>query len=272
MESTGHLFRDCELSRRIWAGSELGIRVMNAETGDIKEWIINWIRYFYNRMGGERSVIAFAAILWGLWTLRNNVIFKEMAVTQQYLVHGFFKSVHENIRILCAHLAKKDKGIINCNGQDEQSLSSLAEIREGKPIRVIGMQGTCEVIRVKVDASWRQDYRAAIGWVAYNSAGTEIIRKQQKIRAESALQAEALGIRNALSWAQQCRYLHLDIATDCLQLINQIAGIEKENHLINQALASIRWLYADFHCLSFNFIPRSLNVVAHGLAYQAMRL
>ncbi|XP_074265915.1 cytochrome P450 81Q32-like [Silene latifolia] len=128
--------------------------------------------------------------------------------------------------------------ISNCKGQEGHSMSSLAEIRDGKPVRIIGTQGTCEAIRVKVDASWRRDYKAAIGWVAYDSTGTEIIRRQQKMRAESALQAEAFGLRDVLLWAQQCGCLHLDISTDCLQLINQIAGIEKENHLIRQSLAT----------------------------------
>ncbi|XP_074299610.1 uncharacterized protein LOC141630747 [Silene latifolia] len=264
--------RDRELSDLIWAGSELGIRTENAETVDIKDWIINRIRYFYSRKEGERSVISFVAILWGLWSIRNNVIFKDMAVNQQFLVNGLFKAVNENVQILSDHIERKDVQNNKSKGQKEQSNYSLAEIREGKPVRVIGTHGTCEAIRVKVDASWRRDYEAVVGLVAYDFTGMEILRRQLKIRAESALQAEALGVRDVLLWAQHRGCLHLDISPDCLQLINQIAGVEMENHLIRQLLANLRRLYAYYHCLSFNFIPRKLNTVEHGLAYQAMRL
>ncbi|XP_074315370.1 uncharacterized protein LOC141651564 [Silene latifolia] len=266
VESAEHLFRDCEISSRIWAGSELGIRVENAGTINITDWIIDWIRYLYSRKEGERSVIIFVAILWGLWNIRNNIIFKGMTTNPQILANCLYKSVNENVRILSDHVEGKDMHWIIREGHEELSTSILAEIREGNPVRVISTQGKCEVVRVKVDASWGQNYEAAVGWVAYDCTGKEIIRRQIKARAESALQAEALGVREVLIWAHNSGILHLDISSACLQLINQIAGVEKENHLIKYLLENLRELYASYHCLCFNFIPRHLNTVAQSIA------
>ncbi|XP_074288206.1 uncharacterized protein LOC141613372 [Silene latifolia] len=137
---------------------------------------------------------------------------------------------------------------------------------------MIGNQEQCNVIRVKVDAGWEQTYAVAFGWVAYDWTGQECMRRQVRTRAESALQAEALGVRDVLLWASSGGFLHLDISSDCLQLINEIAGVDKEDHLIAGILEEMRGLSSSFHCLCFNFIPRHLNGVAHGLARQALKL
>ncbi|XP_074290455.1 uncharacterized protein LOC141617170 [Silene latifolia] len=45
METMEHMFRDCEVAKRIWASTELGIRVLNEENLSLSKWIMNWIRY-----------------------------------------------------------------------------------------------------------------------------------------------------------------------------------------------------------------------------------
>ncbi|XP_074298373.1 uncharacterized protein LOC141629241 [Silene latifolia] len=75
LEIVEHLFRDCEYTRRIWAGSELGIRVENVGSLSVTDWIIDWIKLLSRKEGGERRVIMFVVVLWGLWNLRNRVKF-----------------------------------------------------------------------------------------------------------------------------------------------------------------------------------------------------
>ncbi|XP_074265297.1 uncharacterized protein LOC141587724 [Silene latifolia] len=215
VESLEHLFRDCNVSARIWAGSDLGIRTENTSTTEISTWIINWIRYLINLEEGERRVIRFMATLWGLWVLRNNIIFKGMSFVPQVFYSSFSKTVTANLQ---------------------------------------------------VDASWEKNYDAAIGWIAYSSSGSVINHRSIRMRVESALQAEALGIWDVLKWACNSGQLHLEVLSDCLQPLNQIAGVEKGNHIIKGILEEIQKLYVCFHCLCFNFIPRHLNMLAHGLA------
>ncbi|XP_074314842.1 uncharacterized protein LOC141651011 [Silene latifolia] len=241
METSEHLFRDCGLSSRIWAGSDLGIRVEGAGGVPISDWICNWIRYLTKRDEGTREVILFVATLWALWTVRNKIKFQN-----QFQV---------------------DKGIEEGTPQKE----ALA-IRNGRPVCILGIPTGCAVVRVKVDASWNRNYEAAFGWIASDDTWRELGRRQERIRAESALQAEALGIRDIVMWAQERRVLHLDISSDCLQLITQLAGADKDDHRITGTLEDIQASFSFFHCLVFNFILSRFNGFVHNLAKQAMNL
>ncbi|XP_074318900.1 uncharacterized protein LOC141655735 [Silene latifolia] len=146
------------------------------------------------------------------------------------------------------------------------------ELQAGRPFFVIGKQAQCRGTRVKVDASWERNLDAACGWVAYNGRGVEIHRGRRKLKAESALQAEALGLREVFAWARDRGELHLKVTTDCLRLVNQIAGLEKESHVVRGILSDLKSIWVYFHCVSFSFVPRHLNNIAHGLARQAMKM
>ncbi|XP_074274096.1 uncharacterized protein LOC141597528 [Silene latifolia] len=130
LETVEHLFRDCELSARIWAGSGLGIKVEGAKCLNMTDWIIDWIRNL------------------------------------QVLSGFLFDSISERVRILYDQV-------------------------DGKGL----MKGS------RVDASWERSFKAVVGWVAYDELGRECMRRQVSTKAESALQAEVLGICDVLVWA-----------------------------------------------------------------------
>ncbi|XP_074289387.1 uncharacterized protein LOC141614541 [Silene latifolia] len=179
IEIVEHLFRDCSLTRRLWAGSTLGIRVDSA-------------------------------------------------------------AVREKIHMLCNSSPTKQPLSLLQTSEEGSSYEEREAIRNGYPVRLIGNHSNCAVVRVKVDASWVRGLDAAVGWIAFDHTGQELERGMVRSRAESAMQAEALGVREVLVWAQERRFLHIDLSSDCLQLINQIAGLEKEDHLIAGILADLR--------------------------------
>ncbi|XP_074289518.1 uncharacterized protein LOC141614674 [Silene latifolia] len=201
METLEHLFRDCSISARIWAGSELGIRGESATRIKIGDWIISWIRFLLKLEGGEKRILKFMAILWGIWLLRNNIIFKEMTVDPLSL----FRFLSMNIEVSLNGFQQEEERRkerqsthgLGCNALE----SDLGALREGHPFFVIGKPGQCRGTRLKVDASWKKNLDAACGWVVYDSSGMEIVRGYSKLKAESALQAEAVGVREVLIWA-----------------------------------------------------------------------
>ncbi|XP_074313974.1 uncharacterized protein LOC141649177 [Silene latifolia] len=272
LETIEHLFRDCEVSARIWAGLDLGIRVENAKSLNMTDWIIDWVRYLLSREGGVKRVIMFIAILWGLWIVRNKIKFEGLAMNSRVISGLLFESINEKVRTLSDQVDGENLKKCLKGGSGEHIEQKKSEIRDGHPLQMIGNQEQCNVIRVEVDAGWERTYAAAFRWVAYDGTGQECMRRQVRTRAESALQAEALGVRDVLLWAASGGFLHLDISSDCLQLINEIAGVDKEDHLIAGILEEMRGLSSYFHCLCFKFIPRHFNGVAHGLARQALKL
>lgn len=82
-------------------------------------------------------------------------------------------------------------------------------------------------------------------------------------------EAEALSVREALKWT---KILHLDniqLESDCIQVINAI----QHNHLVSSfdlLINDIIVLAREFDNLSFTFVRRSANRVAHALARDAL--
>ncbi|XP_074266444.1 uncharacterized protein LOC141589717 [Silene latifolia] len=237
-ETSVHLFRDCQIARRVWACSDLGIRIEGDAHIGIEEWIINWLSYLEKLDDAEDKIVKYLATLWCLWLTRNRALNSGKEESKYGEVDG-------RIREAC-------------------------QIREGRPHFVVGRRYSCTATRVMVDAGWKSVGEAAVGWIAYVDEGGPGLTRSTKIGAESGLQAEALGVRDVLRWAHSQGILHLEVNSDCLQLILQLAGLEFEHHLISGVISDMRLLFPYFHCLSFRFVPRRLNKVAHGLAKRAM--
>ncbi|KAH9607766.1 hypothetical protein KSS87_022415 [Heliosperma pusillum] len=69
LETTAHLFRDCEVTRRLWAGCPLGIRAECNISIPVEDWIINWIKYLDVKDAKGQSSISFISIIWATWHL-----------------------------------------------------------------------------------------------------------------------------------------------------------------------------------------------------------
>ncbi|XP_074306523.1 uncharacterized protein LOC141641773 [Silene latifolia] len=234
------------------------------------DWVINWIRYLDTLEGGEGRILVFVATLWGLWIARNNVVFRGDQVMPCVLLQSIANNVEVYLQSRLnekEHNEKMQGRVTYLVGAD-----GMQTIKDGHSVYMVGRRGHCRGIRIKVDAGWLKTLDAAIGWVAYDSDGVMIESGSRKTKAESALQAEALGISEVLQWAVGRGILHLEVVSDCLLLLCQIAGFAGVHHGIKGILQDLKGSYASFHCLSFAYIARNLNSVAHGLASRAMRL
>ncbi|XP_074298573.1 uncharacterized protein LOC141629480 [Silene latifolia] len=270
LKTLTHLFRDCEMVKRIWVGSALGITPSCLGNMELDGWIINWITYLNKLADGEKCVIQFLAILWNIWAARNNIMFRG----DVFHPGGYYKVWSQTVSEVMNISELKEKGSMGKGGDvRDQTVAELKRIREGYPYRLIGEARNCEVTRVKVDAGWKKSGEAGIWWVAYTGVeGESFFEGMTKLRAESALQAEALGVRRVLAWARDRGLLHLDLSSDCLQLVAQIAGLQEAHRQVKGVLKDILALCVDFHCLCVSFRPRSLNKAAHGLACEAMNM
>lgn len=76
-ESLAHLFRDCELSMRVWKSCSLGINGLAAVETHVGSWVKNFLLYFLNQDGNSgHRVVFFSSILWSIWLHRNECVFK----------------------------------------------------------------------------------------------------------------------------------------------------------------------------------------------------
>lgn len=68
-------------------GSPLGVRVQN-----IKEWIINFQKLFWNEEGrdSEKAKI-FVIVLWAIWMHRNDVILRKRKIEPKSIMESMLK-------------------------------------------------------------------------------------------------------------------------------------------------------------------------------------
>ncbi|XP_074264948.1 uncharacterized protein LOC141587371 [Silene latifolia] len=285
VESLDHLFRDCPLSSRIWAGSELGINVSHLPTldvrdwiinwVDVRDWIINWVLYLSGLEDGVNLVLSFLAILVSLWSLRNNIRFRGEAFNPNV----FFIKARQLIKDVLQANDKSNNAPLHPPGFEDGAPGSSSDndidfqmLREGRPFYCIGSFSPCAMIRIYVDASWKKPCPAGFGWIAFGPEGDAIYEGYLCGRAESPLQAEALGVKEAIAWARQEGFLHIELSSDCLSLLTQWMGNQTMHHLIKGILQDISLISSVFHCLCFSYVRRDCNSKAHALAKKAMSL
>lgn len=85
-EDAEHLFRKCELSKRIWAGSPLGIRNDYENSIPTGEWIKGFINYFFLQDKDHSRSTFFIHIMWAIWLERNNRVFRNHSSQLQHVL------------------------------------------------------------------------------------------------------------------------------------------------------------------------------------------
>ncbi|XP_074315035.1 uncharacterized protein LOC141651213 [Silene latifolia] len=263
VETLELLFRDCFLVKRLWACSSIGISTEFTSSVRLRDWIINWINYFFTKDDSSNTIIRFLSVLWSLWRIRNEIMFLGKSFSLEYFFS--FLSNTTNVALEAeSRLASKASTLgSDCHGP----LGTLRnEICNHFPFFLVGEKGTCALFRVKVDASWVSSFHASAGWIVYAPNGECYGTFAKRFDVESALQAEAIGIREVLRWATRSNILHLDLSSDCLQLLLQLARVEAMHHLVRGILHDMESDLLMFHCICISFLPRRLNKVAHNLA------
>ncbi|XP_074293273.1 uncharacterized protein LOC141620032 [Silene latifolia] len=267
LESMEHLFRDCPVSRRLWACSELGIRTNQTSFLQIDSWIIDWMVYLEKSEGREEQQIRFLATLWCIWSTRNQILFQGV----EFHPIMFFKHWSQIVSTGIQAIEEIKKGACALEGNSTPLARDNANwVRNSNPICVVGRIGDCGYVRVMVDAGWKGFDKAGVGWIAMSENGHIFHSMEKKIKVESALQAEGLGVLLVLRWACERGLRHLEISSDCLSLIFQLAGMERRHLLLKTILEEISDCFSYFHCLAFSYVPRRFNHDAHSLACRVM--
>lgn len=127
------------------------------------------------------------------------------------------------------------------------------------------------------DASWidRQS-NAGIGWTLHDSAGRYILKGSASIDpTDSALEAEAIALREALLHLKRLNYHNVTFCGDSFSLFGYLMKAANYRHKPLPGPLEIQHYLDDIITLaknscSFKFIGRKANVLADGLAKTAM--
>ncbi|XP_074347318.1 uncharacterized protein LOC141686164 [Apium graveolens] len=122
-------------------------------------------------------------------------------------------------------------------------------------------------IKVNTDAAIFMEWSSTgVGSVIRDEYGQFIRARNQKMQAlYSPREAEALGLKEALSWVKNLGYKRCVFETDVKELAEACINVQGNSYFHLVVLDFID-LFKHFDEVLIDFVPRSANVVAHELA------
>lgn len=242
-ENSFHLFVCCGFAKDCW---ELcgGISYNNFSS------LHDWIDHNFKSLD-DGTLCKLIIICWAIWRARNDKVWNHKvsspnAVVDQALI---FLQEWTNVHPI----------------EEEVSASSSQISIWSKP--------PTGYLKINVDAGI--DFTArkmGLGMVIRDSDGDLIAARMIPWpTVYEPGEAEALTIREALKWIKSFSLDRIQVESDCLQVVNAIHNchlLSSLDLLVNDILVIAR----DFSNLSFSFVKRSANRVAHTLARKALSM
>ena len=195
--------------------------------------------------------IKLATILWGIWFWRNKKVWEDRIVPANTAMELAFNTVHEWRK------ARKQEEPASTNRSNADSLSN----RKWRPLP----QG---MLKVNVDASvFPQSEIFSVGMVVRDHNGMFIAAKVMSLpRPGTILEAESIGVREALSWIMQRGDEQGIIESDSLLTIRALQGKKKYLLEVGHVVDSCKSLIQSILGFVFSYVRKQANKVAHDLA------
>ncbi|KAM6565903.1 hypothetical protein CsatA_025031 [Cannabis sativa] len=127
-------------------------------------------------------------------------------------------------------------------------------------------------IKVNVDgAIFTNERCCGIGLVARTAAGIVLqAKKTSKVGILKPHVVEAIGIKEALSWIKANAWTNVVVESDCLRVIRDIQKFKHVALPYGHIIFECMTLCSGIVGVSFNFVKRSANKVAHVLARSSL--
>ncbi|XP_063939145.1 uncharacterized protein LOC135148333 [Daucus carota subsp. sativus] len=192
-------------------------------------------------------------VCWTIWRARNDLVWN-----QKYTKVG--RIVAEAMQ----HLTQWNIA------QSRWSQASLRPDVEGDGASVWA-RPLPNKVKVSVDAAVFND-RDAVGFglIARGTDGRLITAKSiVHPHLVSPVTAEAMAIKEALSWIDDMQWPHVTVESDCLVVVQAIRSKTPMRSHLGGIIEECRRLLTQFHKVSLFFVKRSANMVAHQLARES---
>ncbi|XP_074278404.1 uncharacterized protein LOC141601995 [Silene latifolia] len=222
--------------------------------------------FFANAIWADNKIeacLSFLCTFWTIWVVRCRRIFESTECSPIGAIFLYQDSL--NLALSAEDGKSGSMAILTLMEED------LTNLRNGEPFPLIQSSVSCSRSHIYVDAAWSKELAAGFGGCILfdNDIVSEFCIKGM---AENAEQAEALAIREALKWALSRNILHVNIFSDCLQVLAQILRLSQLKHWTRNTIDDITDLAANFHCVTFAYVPRICNKAAHRIAKRAINL
>uniref|UniRef100_A0A803PF51 RNase H type-1 domain-containing protein n=1 Tax=Cannabis sativa TaxID=3483 RepID=A0A803PF51_CANSA len=192
------------------------------------------------------------AVCWAVWGARNNLVWnKKPFIFEDVVAYAF--------RYLDQWKAAQ------ISSDSSWPILTAADVSE----QWTPPNGTS--VKINVDAAMFNDGRSfGLGMVARNSDGLLIAGKMKYTAVQvEVVVAEAIGIREVLSWLKENRWPQVYIETDSLCVVQAIHSSTDMISLFGSVIQDCKTMLASLNNVVISFVKRSVNVVAHSFARAA---
>ncbi|KAH9750457.1 reverse transcriptase domain-containing protein [Citrus sinensis] len=240
-ESICHILLQCPFARTCWMTSSIGF------FGDGSNLLL-WLEALFNRYSLEQTQLA-VMICWSLWQNRNAMVWRGKTSGVQQLLNsaGHFLFQWQSVR------------------KHQFLFSQPSPIGHGAICWEPPLAGR---LKCNVDAAmFASRGYIGLGNVIRDSNGAFVAARCCSIPGRfSARDAEALGVREALSWIKQLQLSNVTIEMDSLNVYNALVTNLSGPSSFSLIIEDCRALSNSIRDVSFSFVRRSANSVAHSVA------
>lgn len=238
-----HSFFDCQFADSCWLS--VGLKYNMEQVHSAPSWLLEKLE---TSRGDE--VIRICTVLWGIWSWRNKKVWEDRIISPAAAMESSCRQVKE-----WRDARKVITGTSNGNG----SLRKL-ECKWRAPAT-----GT---FKLNVDASFFAGANSfSIGMVLRDQHGTFVEGRTLSLPCPTTvMEAECLGIREALSWVKVMNCRKVQVESDSLDSIRALRGENVSLLEVGHIIDHCKMLLKDLVGVSVNHIRRQANKVAHGLA------
>ncbi|KAM6586650.1 hypothetical protein CsatA_009255 [Cannabis sativa] len=243
-ESIVHCLVDCPVAQRCW--NRVGIGTGVATVAGFSSWFEACFQ-----QSNEDSRDMLAATCWALWGARNDKVWNQQNTDTMEVVSSA-KSYLEQWKVA------QVSGF-------ETTLSGLTKDDGAEQWRLPPSNS----VKINVDGAIFADTNEfGLGVVVRDDKGFLVEGKTRLFHGKVAAEvAEALSFREALSWIKQNpNWPHVIVETDCLLVVQSLRSSFRMISVFGNLINDCKLMLNDLSFISFFFVKRSANVVAHSFA------
>jgi ribonuclease HI len=245
METTNHVFLDCEWAKQVWLASQLTINLHQNPIPNIADWIRNAIA-----TTNKDCMEQITAITYSLWYARNLLVFQGKQLPQEDISKLALSHLQEYQKLCAANLVSRSSHVAGRSSNDTSWSPPLGD-----------------TLKINVDAHLRRDGRWSSGLILRRSDGSIVgAATRSHAGASEAIFGEAMGLNDALDMAGRYNASAITFKLDSMIIVKAVkdkAKIRRNGGFAIQRC--IEFLQANPRA-SINWTRRENNRVAHELA------
>ncbi|XP_031112158.1 uncharacterized protein LOC116016135 [Ipomoea triloba] len=240
-ESACHLFACCREAKKAY--SMVGLPNLPVMGNNVQDWFFDCLNALHNEL-----IAKFVIICWGIWCSRNECVWQGASFDLSLMLR-------HSLLFLENWSAANTSPIVN---QGPRSVVRWEKPQRGR-------------LKMNTDAAINQTKGiTGFGWLLRDHDGHFLGAKN--LRGQGIYgpkEAEAIGMREALSWLKDTCLGEVDVETDSQLVFKAISGHDFTS-AFGLIICDIKELASQINDVDFCFAKRSANRAAHTVAREAV--